>query len=577
MKLKFSKLHKQILTLSLSAVLIAAAVLVPNILKVKAEKIDETNPELKLINIDGDVETENGDVSYSPQGDIKQSGNSYDIRSNAYCYWGTTDDVTFAYKEFNVAPKDSDSLTVEATMNSFAPEISGSAVHINASSGIMIRSSLSNDAAGVFLHVRQQGLMIVYRTKTAGGWKFTNAKSVSYPLQLRVTVQKNSVECRYKGANDITWKLAGYASMEYTGPIYAGLGIHSVSESTFVKSNFTDLKFSGEGTYDPDNNDSSDTSSASKPTEKIDPDLDLSSNESIVLYETFSDDKKLAISKDAWTLTNKKYKWTSGQKNFDYDNNGTVTEHAPKYAERKVENGNRFLYKQLLQDSIDFIGDEAWSDYKVSMDFQYTEKCDPKAKNANNVIALSARSRIVEWYGYSDYAATVQNEFIDNKDQMTVSLYKHVNSSATKVSNLGTRLGKAVNIDNILGDGTWHNLAISVFDNIITVSFDGKEVIKYTDDGLSQKNDLTYGTGGWEEIIGFGRVGVKTVETDAYIDNIIVELTPDTINGDYDNYVGGGWDDPIPETVKDWTENKKYSYYFNGINGKNAAGSKKNK
>lgn len=572
------KISPKHITVILLVALMTVGIVLSNMVMTRAEKIDETNPDLELINIDGNVEVENGAGAYTPQGDIKQSGGSYDMRSNAYCYWGNTDDVTFAYRKFNVAPRDSDSLTIEATMNSFGPENAGDSVHINASSGIMIRSSLSNDASGVFLHLRAEGLMIVYRTKTGGSWKFTSAKNVSFPFQLKVVVQKNSVECRYKNSGDSNWRLAGYASMDYTGPIYAGLGLHSVDEATFVKTNFSDLKFYGEGTYTGSDDEPS-SSGSDKPTEPVDPDLDLSGNENIVLYETFSDDKKLAIGKDAGTGADKNYKWTSGQKQYDYTKSeGTVNEAAPKYADKIVQDGNRFLYKQLMQDSVDFIGDESWSDYKVSMDFQYTEKCDPKSKNANNFIALSARSRIVEWYGYSDYAATVQNESIGNSDQMTVSLYKHVNSPVKWEKNItGTRLCDPVPIDNIIGDGKWHNLAISVFDNIICVYFDGEKVIEFTDDGMAMKSELTSDAGNWEEIIGFGRVGVKTFETDCYIDNIIVELTPDEINGDYDNYVGGGWDDPIPDTVKDWTNDKKYSYYFNGINGDNKFGSKKTK
>ena len=377
MKIK-SLIHrktKTIITMALVTVLLVAAAFVPNAFKVHAETIDFTNPDLTLVNIDGEVESENGASAYIPQGTLTQNGNSYDMESNAYCYWGTTDDVSFAYKQFNVAPRDSDSLTVEATVNSFGPVNPSDSANGNASTGIMIRSSLSNDASGVFLHLREEGLMIVYRSKTAGGWSFTSAKKVSFPFQIRVTVQKNSVECRYKNADDTKWKLVGYASMQYTGPLYAGIGLHSVNENVFVKTNVSDLKFYGTGTYDPESEDGGSGSDdpAPKPTEKVDPDLDLTENENIVLYETFSDDTKLAIGKDAGFNMQKNYKWTSGKKVYDYDKNGSVTEHAPLYADKKVENGNRFLYKQLMQDSIDFIGDETWSDYKVSMDFQYTE------------------------------------------------------------------------------------------------------------------------------------------------------------------------------------------------------------
>ena len=194
-------------------------------------------------------------------------------------------------------------------------------------------------------------------------------------------------------------------------------------------------------------------------------------------------------------------------------------------------------------------------------------------KLAENRISLSARSRIVEWYGYSDYAVTMQNEIIDNRNQTTVSLYKHVNNTINNVSLKGARLAGPFVVDNFLGDGKWHNVAISVFDNIICIYYDGQTLAEYVDNGRELRT-VNSGTGDWEEIIGFGNIGVATYQTDCYIDNIIVELTPDTLNGDYDNYVGGGWDKPIPNSVKNWTTEKGYAYYFNGINGNNGVGSK---
>lgn len=407
--------------------------------------------------------------------------------------------------------------------------------------------------------------MIVYRVSDNSSYNYVAAKQFTYPVTLKVSVQKNTVDCRYKNAGETKWRLSGFASMKYSGPLYAGISTHSVDPKTYAKGVFQDLKIYGNGTYVPgeeENNSSSDSSS--EITEPIDPDLDLSANNNIVLYETFSNDKNQAIAKDAASGKDTTYKWTNGHKTYA---SGKFTYDSPVYSDKSIVNGNRFLYKQLTQDSIDFIGDDNWSDYKVSMDVQFTEKCDPSAKNAANLVALSARSRIVEWYGYSDYAATLQHETISGKEVTTVSLFKHVNDPIRSVTDKGMRLGDPVIVDNFLGDGKWHNIAISVFDNIIKVYYDDQEVISYIDDGLELK-DIA-GSGNWEEIIGFGNVGVKTYQTDCYIDNIIVEIIPDTINGNYDNYVGGNWDEPIPDTVKEWV-NKGNAYYFNGVNGDNS-------
>ena len=563
------KINKRIIAIIATMALLLTAVIFSASLSASAQNFDDTNPDLTKVDINGTIETEQGLPAYTPNSTFKQDGDKYTLSSDAYCAWGMSDDVTFAYKEYPVAARDSDSLTVEADVNELSSDTPGNTLHPNASAGIMIRSGLEPTSASVFLHVRQEGVMIVYRQSDQGGYTFVSAKQFTYPVSLKMVVKKNTVECRYKNAGETKWRLSGYVSIKYTGPLYAGICTHSVDPNTHAKGVFQNLKMYGSGTYDPNEDPGSSSSSSSTVTEPVDPDLDLSGNSNIVLYETFSNDKKQAIAKDYLTGADTTYSWTNGHKSYA---SNKFTNDAPSYSEKAVVKGNRFLYKQLTQDSIDFVGDERWSDYKVSMDVQFTEKCDPSVQNAANLVALSARSRIVEWYGYSDYAATMQHETLNGKDVTTVSLYKHVNDAIGSMSDKGIRLGTPVVVDNFIGDGKWHNIGISVFDNIIKVYYDGEEVISYVDDGLEIK-DIPEG-GSWEEIIGFGNVGVKTYQTDCYIDNIIVEMLPDTINGDYDNYVGGNWDEPIPDSVKNWIKNGN-PYYFSGINGDNSAKSKK--
>ena len=116
-------------------------------------------------------------------------------------------------------------------------------------------------------------------------------------------------------------------------------------------------------------------------------------------------------------------------------------------------------------------------------------------------------------------------------------------------------LQKTVDIDNYLEDGLWHNIAISVFDNVVKVYWDNQLKITYTDVG---SDNQWYSKGDWEHINSKGNIGIGTYETSVKIDNIIVEKLEDSINGDYDNTVGGGWDDPIPEYVDSWS--KTYGY-----------------
>ncbi len=561
------------ISITLSAVLLISALCIGGFI-VNATEFNDENPELTLVNINGSVETESGETAYIPEGMLNQGGGKYSLTSNSYCVWGSTDDVSFAYREYPVAPIEGDSLTIETTLNGFAPDADknkGAEAHANASTGIMLRSSLKNDAAVVFLHFRAQGLMNVWRPKETGGWKFSESKIIKFPVKIRMTVKENKVECRYQNDGENNWRLVGYCDFDYDGPIYAGIATHSVAEAVWVKGDFSDLKVYGTGSWTEGGTVSPDNKPIA-PVEPVDPDVDLSGNPNIVLHETFSEDNKLALGKDAGLNTAMQYTWTSGKRLYNYTT-GKFDMDEPLYATKKTINGNRFLYKELSEDCRAYIGDETWSDYKVSMDFQYTEVCDPLAKNAQNVIQLLGRCRYVEWYGISAYALTVRNETIMGKDVMTVSLFKYVNNNITNVEQAGRLVAGPYQLDaSILGDGRWHSLTLSMFDNIIVGYYDGAEVVRYEDDGYDQR-DIA-GSATWEDIIGFGHVGIKTFQTDCYIDNIIVEIMPDSIGGNYDNYVGGKWDEPMPQGVVNWIETG-YNYFNIAINGDNSLGSRK--
>lgn len=563
----------KIVSVVVAVFLVLATAIFAGCFRVNAAEINEVNPELTAININGDAESVEGVTAYVPENRFEQNTQegTYALPSNSFNAWTASDDVSFAYREYNVAPIASDSLKMEITLNSFVSDTPGKTLHRNASTGLMVRSGLTNTSSAVFFHAREQGLLIVYRTNDGELYSRSVFKSFTYPVQLQITVSGTSVECRYKDAAHPNWSLMGYAAFNYSGPIYAGLHTQSLDPNTFARGNFSNLKVSGYGSYDPSGSGGNTSEGTdSKPEEKVDEDLDLSDNVNIVLHETFSKDGELAIGKDAGSGEDVTYAWTSHQKRYDYDNNGAITEDKPKYHDLVAANGNRYLYKSLTQNTTDYIGDTTWSDYKVSMDVQFTEKCETNYESAANMVKLMARSRIVEWYGLSGYAAVLQNE----KQGTTLSLYKMVNDSITDVSDTGTRVAGPIVVDNFLGDGKWHNLAVSVFDNLICVYYDYEKQIEFIDPGDTE-NDLVSGAGRWEEIVTFGNVGVSTYQTDCYIDNVIVELQPDTVNGNYDNYVGGGWNEPIPSIISDWTNDKKYAYYFNGINGSNAVVSKK--
>ena len=170
------KTPKRTLSIILAAILTVSALTLSGSMTAKADSFNDTDPDLTLVNIDGIVETENGHVSYIPQGELKQNNGNYDLRSNSFCVWGTQDDVSFAYRKYNVAPIDSDSLTIETTLTDFYSDTPDKSLPGNASAGIMIRSGLENTASTVFFLIRADGLMTVYRQKTGGGWGNTAPK-----------------------------------------------------------------------------------------------------------------------------------------------------------------------------------------------------------------------------------------------------------------------------------------------------------------------------------------------------------------------------------------------------------------
>ena len=74
------------------------------------------------------------------------------------------------------------------------------------------------------------------------------------------------------------------------------------------------------------------------------------------------------------------------------------------------------------------------------------------------------------------------------------------------------------------------------FDNRITVKFDDNQVIDYYDESVSY-------------ICSVGNVGLEFYQVYGYVDNIIVRKLEDEFGGDYDNKIGGNWNDPIPNYV----------------------------
>ncbi|MBQ2135258.1 MAG: hypothetical protein II201_00060 [Clostridia bacterium] len=522
---------KRTISVFCAAAVLFVALFVAAAVPVSAENIDETNPEFTKIDINGSSELEvQGGGLYNCTGSLEQGDGKYTIRSNSFVVWSLEDDVTFAYRKYNVGFASSDFLEISATVNYRKSDSDGD-LNFNSSTGILLRSGLQPNASNVFLHCREQEVMIVYRSQDGKQEAAVySGISVTYPVQLKVSFSQNKAVCSFKTAEMSSFLTLKACAMKCNGPLYAGLAAHSVSKDIFIKTEFSDVKVNGIGTYNGGNS-GSDPGGDSPSSEYVESDLPVDESK-LLMRETFTDG-------DMTAGKNEGIHWV-------WDN--------PQYANIVNEFGNRYWLKDLTQDSADYIGDENWTDYKVSADIQFTENCDTNPDNAKNIFKLYARHKQIDFYGHSDYSAVLRNVIVNKKATTQLVLFKRVNAKADITEN-GMEI-EAVDIDNYLEDGLWHNIAISVFDNVVKVYWDNQLKITYIDSGGQNQ---WFAKGDWEHVNSKGNIGIATYETSVKIDNIIVEKLEDTINGDYDNTVGGGWDDPVPGYLDSWSG--KYKYY----------------
>lgn len=488
-----------------------------------AEEINETNPELTFVEIDSDAEqVVNKKEIYKQDSTFSQDNGTYTIKTNSYVAWVYEDDIAYAYKNYPVCENLGDYMEATVTLNS-EPSSTGTR-HQNASAGLMFRSGTANNAAEVFIHVRGTSILAVYRSKAGDNTyvQYTN-KTVKFPVELKMRKELNQVTLSWKSSGQ-DWQDFRYPIAFTTGgPLYVGLAGHSCDQATHLIANFSNLTIQGLGTYDGS------MDSGNEPEikeEYVEEDSPAASN--VMLRETFSDGD---LTNEPETNTNPIW---------------------PKPSELTILNldGNR-VWDRTFVDQNDWVGpwdEEDWTnDYDVSVDIQFTEKCNPDPASASNIFRLYARHTGIEFYGHTHYAAVVSEGY-------KISLYKASFIANSPSINGGTQLGETVDLTgiygedyNCLGDGKWHNLKMRVFDDTITVYWDGQEVITYTDTGVSENKECL-------RVFAVGGVGIGTYQTSVYVDNLLVERLTDTFGGDYDNQIGGNWNLPIPDYVLEYEE-----------------------
>lgn len=511
---------KKPLSIVIAAVLVVTAAVFSGMLSTKAADIDEENPELEFINIDSDAEAEiSGYPLYTADGNLEQSNGKYTINTNSYVPYTYRDDISYAYKTYNVSNEKTDTITYEVTLLSL--KATSGELNSNAHAGIMFRSGLNNNSAEINIHLRPgpDGVVALYRPLDGETTSHRYAgTSVALPAVFRMTKTGTSVKMEFKGADMQKFSTFAVSSFPFSakGPLYAGIFACAAAPNSWVSAQFSDIKVTGKGTYSGgDSSSGSSSGSSSEPAQNLDEDI-IPNDPTTVLYETFS----RSSVKDGKTVVGS-YSWKCE------DDGGKIL----------TDLNNGYLYRDFLNNKTMYIGDEKWTDYKLSADIMLSDENNLDYNTTQSTFRLGARCVRNDFYGVSGYFATVKNI----SEGQVLALYKRTNT--TEKSNVdGVLIDKKV-LGSVYGDGKWHNVAIRVFDNSIKLYWDNQLIIDYLDDGNS------YGTVIGKDVCSQGAIAISTDNCYVSVDNIKVNAIRDEINGSFDNFIGSMWNDKVPESI----------------------------
>lgn len=534
------KKNRMLLRIVLSIVLVTAIALGVALIiqpKVSAAKFSSNNPKFIFTNIDGNLDDSG---KFTPNGTGYQYGDGtgviteegkYRIISDAYTVWWRSDDVTFGYEKYALGTTNDDTLTIETeiTAREVYSDDKSLALHDTASGGLMMRDSLEATSANVFLHARGDEVMVVYRTE---GSKSTNALYTgiepNYPIGLRLVRTGKTVTSYIRNGADANWVKLKAVGMVTDNDIYCGIAAHSSVPDIPILCNFTGYSADGSSTVEATDID--------QEVETFVPPEDAPLKDNTLLRETFSDNSltegDASVSNPVW-------------------DNPTST----NIIEMTDENGVRnMVLNKKFEEGTDLItykntkGEEEWTDYTASFKFQYTENFDPELTNISRFIA---RAKIQKNNGYYGYGVQVRNGNVLQFIRYSRARYETVNQTGRSEIIYTYELEQS-----LYGDGKFHELFFTCFDNRITVDFDGTRVFDYTDNETLPNN--------------IGGIAINTEYSDVLIDDIEVIALEDQLGGEYDNYSCGigldengnpDYNQPIPDYLTSWQENRKQYLY----------------
>lgn len=481
----------------------------------RAAEYDETNPVMLEAVIDA---KESWNLATSAYANFTQAGGRYTIDTNSYVFWGLKDDVALLYREYAIGSSSTDTLKIEATIESQEPthpvgdDGSENSLDKAASTGLFMRSSLDPGAASIFLHVRKDHIVVVYRTMDGGETLVRWADAAPmFPVRFRIEKIGNKYACSYQN-NGMPWITFATVGCNISGPLLAGMAAHSTDRNIAIYSQFSDYTAVGSGIVtDTGGGETSETGTTTTMPSVEDPPY----GDDTLLFETFTDGSM-----------------TEGEEAV----NNPIWDESKNHEIVLDSDGNRRWYKSFAEGQ-DFIGDETWTDYSMSVEFEITEATDSQA---NDRLIFWVRHKGIVYYGY--YGIGIALETVQSASTGQTTTYMNLYYKfRTGADSIGTKIdASSKEIGNLIGTGK-HTLYVECMDNKTTVYLDGEYITKYVDNGVSP---ALYGNIGFE----------TTANIDVLFDDILVKKLEDPHGGDYDNAIGANYDDDVPGYVQSFEQ-----------------------
>lgn len=566
MNIKALKNSKTLICITLTALICMSVLCTSLMAKADVVTVSETvNPQLTFVKINaGKTDTSASNISlWESSGSYEEDSDNgkYTIKTNSFACWYDGDHVDYAYMEipFNYNVDDEATIIAEVTVNSW------SAYSKTASAGILARSSLNARASMALAHARPEAMLMVSRTANDSycSGNLSYKAQPKYPVRIRMTISTSSEglvkiksEYNFTPGNDNGWAtIQSGVFMKFDKSIYIGLGASSTDKTdlaTAVFSDFTVKVQANEGYQLSDDDTSSGGDSSEETESKIELPEDITPAGDVLLRETFTDGSMFDGEESA---VNPIWNTTASETRIGINSDNT----------------NRYLELTPIENSFYYAGSTDWTDYSVSVDLTFPTDI---SVSDSNTFTLYSRLKYNKMHGISFYSATLSSKLntvqveedgvLVKKSYLEQTLTLGYCNMGQSIMNYQTAL-KTVNLNyldavdpdsnNLEFTGKTHNLKMDCLDNTITIYWDNQPVIEYTDDLTEFKNSNRI------DIPAYGCIGFRGETVTVSVDNIVVRKLEDPIGEDFDNFIGGRWNEPISEDLYKYYIDNDISFY----------------